>query len=133
MLQSMKSAIALMTSFSVWAKKASRENTCEINKAEMFYYSYSNLHQTNDVTNIFLSSYPVSHESTHGSPTFTVVYSTLAGADDQKEESNRDRRLQNRVQHNRVIQPNKGHRGFMQGVQDTFWKKAPFSHICFRS
>lgn len=70
-----------------------------------------------------LPSYPVSHESTHGSPTFTVVYSALAWAHHQKDESNWDGRLQNRVHHNRVTQPNKGHRGFMQGVQYTYWKK----------
>lgn len=71
---------------------------------------------------VYLPSYPVSHESTHGSPTFTVVYSALAGAHHHKEEANGDRRLQNRVHHNRVFQPDERHRWFMQGVQDTYWK-----------
>lgn len=37
MLQSMKSAMALVTSFSVWARKASRQKTCQSTNTEGIY------------------------------------------------------------------------------------------------
>lgn len=47
-------------------------------------------------------SHPVSHQSTHGTAAFTVVYPALAGADKHKDKANRDGRLQRGVHHHGI-------------------------------
>lgn len=73
-----------------------------------------------------LLAHPVGQQSTHGTTAFAVVDSTVAGAHQQKYEANGDRRLQDRLHHYRVTQPDEGHRWFLQEVQFTCEKHAPF-------
>lgn len=115
MLQSMKSAMALVTSFSVWARKASRQKTCQSTNTEGIYAPI----KAEGSALLDLLSHPVGHQSTHGTPGFPVVQITLGGAHQDYDKTDGDGNLQGRFHHHRVGKPHKRNHRFLQEVQDT--------------
>ena len=71
------------------------------------------------IAEVLSLSHPVGHQSTHGAAALVVVHPVLAGPHQDKDEADRDRRLQSRGHHHGVLQPDKSHHWFLQEVQDT--------------